>query len=305
MLLYILLVVSSKFADNNQLISHNDAKKQYKKKKFVNIDFIDKKNEIIETQKKITSKRSCLSLKRTKNIKRPIPKVKIVELSEIESFVVFMKTQYHKNNNSVTEENTLNDEEKLNLFNNFLILWEKQKLELKGTLVNWKFYSKDKYSEYKNCYIRNSKWIKNYSEIIKKYFPQIECELEKAPIDEMSKKLITENLKSISRAMTYFEGLFPKYIHYGLHANLLKALYKLIIERFPLLFDYFNITERFINFYEIIINQHIRKVRDSNDLKIILKKMSNNLTKMLFSYKNYIHGAKEILILLGDLETSN
>ncbi|WUR02502.1 uncharacterized protein VNE69_02029 [Vairimorpha necatrix] len=281
MFLFIFFVLGSDIVDNNHFIPRILVFKSQKENEHGIVTKLEQNKVNNKKSEKIIRERDFSSRKSVVSSELSNVKMKNIKLYDLENFVWFMKAKYIEYHNAHKVENNLNDNEKLNLFNNFLILWNSEKVDVDGPSGSYKFQSNKIYNRYKNFCRKNNIWIKYYCEINNKYLPQIKNEIKRSSIQDFSKKIIIDNLELISQAMAYFEKLFPKYLNYRLHANLLKTLYKLIIERFPLLFEYFNIIERFIDLYEMIINQCIKKVDDSIRIKFILKKMSCNITKII------------------------
>ncbi|WUR02506.1 uncharacterized protein VNE69_02033 [Vairimorpha necatrix] len=179
--------------------------------------------------------------------------------------------------------------------------WENEHLDIE--LASDKLKFPDRYIYYKYRYNSNmtGKWLKNYREILYKDLPQVKNEIEISSVEETYKKIIIENIDSISRAMGYFETLYPKGLSYAYHSEILKFRYKLISIRLPCLYEYFSIIKGFLDLYEMIIEHFIKKIANSMALKSILNNMTINVKIILYNYEDYLKDIKYKLILLENL----
>ncbi|WUR02503.1 uncharacterized protein VNE69_02030 [Vairimorpha necatrix] len=230
-------------------------------------------------------------------------KSEIELLFGIFKFVTYMK-RYNIYNNDV-HDNIDYSNRRVKCFYALLHQWESKKIEIERTNKKYRFIDNDICKKYISSYCGNSRWMKNYSKIINEYFPNIKNEIENSKIEKKFKQLILETLDSIKRAMVYFESINPKNLSYYSHGNILKVRYTLLIYRLPYLYDYFDLCGNFINLYEIIIEQYIKKIDNSNNMIKTLFLMSEKIEKIIIHRESFFELIKQKIKWLENLKEIN
>ncbi|WUR04420.1 uncharacterized protein VNE69_08175 [Vairimorpha necatrix] len=166
-----------------------------------------------------------------------------------------------------------------------------------------KKFSDPKYlMKYKKYNKKITTWLGNFSVIINYFLPMIKKELEKSNILDESKTSIIENIDNISRVMSYYDNIKSKNLPYNHDAMVLKLYYTTMLKRFPYLFDCFNLCERFINLYEMIIKYHKKNSNEKSDMIRILYECSQYLSKILRTTDKFLKNVEGILTMFDHLE---
>ncbi|WUR04050.1 uncharacterized protein VNE69_07118 [Vairimorpha necatrix] len=218
------------------------------------------------------------------------------------SFIKLMKNVYLKPVNSTLEKTFHSD---VKNFKDQIDQWKNDKMNVKEPIFKCKFPSQLDYIFYKSNYYVTNQWIRVFKDILNIDLPSIGTKILNSTIHEDSKKSIIESVDQIVEAMDYFYAFAPKHLHYNYHKNSLKHRFQLLITRFPYLFNEFNLCGRLINLYESIIENYIKKVDDSYDMKIALTNMSINLQKMFSNYDRFLNAIRRKLRLLEKLKMIN
>ncbi|WUR04423.1 uncharacterized protein VNE69_08178 [Vairimorpha necatrix] len=222
--------------------------------------------------------------------------------SYITNFLVRTKKKYPKSFNNKTYENITNINSCTKIFNELFDQWEKEKTTMKVSFITYKFKDAKDYKKYRKLNRKTNLWLRNFGKIFKFFLPQIKNELERSSINKNVKISMIENINSIIRVMDYFEQLKPKFVRFSHSTEMLKFYYTTMIDRFPYLFDYFNLAGRFVYLYEMIIELYIKKVNESYDMDKILYNMSFNLEYVLKNSDSLIKDIQAMLTMLELLE---
>ncbi|WUR04419.1 uncharacterized protein VNE69_08174 [Vairimorpha necatrix] len=169
----------------------------------------------------------------------------------------------------------------------------------------YKFNNLERHQKYTYMHKYINIYLLNFSKIVNQYMPIIKNEIEISSIQDVCKNNINGIIKNISYSMSYFDQLKPKYLNYIHHSNTLKCLYTLMYNRFPYLFDYFNLFERYINLYELIIENYVKKVSNSSKMIATLYPMSSNITYIVRNRVNFFKYIQNSIELLGNLQTDD
>ncbi|WUR04415.1 uncharacterized protein VNE69_08170 [Vairimorpha necatrix] len=191
------------------------------------------------------------------------------------------------------------------LFKDLLQKWSDEVFNIRYDHLASHFLDDKAQKKYNRLNNLSNNWLRNFKEILDFYLPQIKIEVMKSSIAEISKSTIFENIKDISDAMRYYDNLKPKNLKYTSKSNLLKIHYKLMIDRFPYLFDYFNLFRKFISLYEMIIPLYSQKVLISLRMIQIFYPMSMNLTYIAKNRENFYTYISCMLEMLEALELPN
>ncbi|WUR04413.1 uncharacterized protein VNE69_08168 [Vairimorpha necatrix] len=224
-------------------------------------------------------------------------------IDDIINFVKLMRTVYLYDNTFTVNENVAEKYDKAEIFNNLFTVWESEYHETSDKKI-------EKFSEQnKKKYRRNGIIISNYSTNFKKinnwFLPTIKIEIQNSTIQAESKRAIIDKIDNISRVMSYFAKLKPLYLRYQYNCNQIKLKHKLCLERFSYLFDYFNLCERFIELYELIIEQYIIVLPHQYKMNRTLFEMSKHLNYVFKKRHCFLTATQEILLLFQDHEASN
>ncbi|WUR04411.1 uncharacterized protein VNE69_08166 [Vairimorpha necatrix] len=227
-------------------------------------------------------------------------------LEKIEVFVDLMKQIYLNTESYTALKNIFNFEERAKIFHDAFQNWKKEKFLCPADVGTYKFPEKNKefikQIETKMCYCKYKKWVNNFNKVLNINLPKINEEIIKSSIEEGSKRLITNNIKYLHEVMSYYRRLQPENLSYEYNTNTLKLYYRLMVSRFPYLFDYFNLCERFITLYELIFENFIKKVDDHYKMICELYLMSMNLIYVLKNRENFLIDIRTNLALIETLE---
>ncbi|WUR02499.1 uncharacterized protein VNE69_02026 [Vairimorpha necatrix] len=264
-----------------------------------------KNNDVNKLVTKYSGRRSLLSRKNStiRPIKNNLKKTYHVEIIELLRFV--NKTKHDVLLEKSTSENNNYYDRRIECFDSLLQQWENEKIEIKVMSKRYEFRDHDIYIKYRHNSIVSNRWIGNYNEILIKYLPMIKNEIEDASIQGSVKRLLLEILESISRAMIYFVKLETKYLNYKYDYKRIVIYYSLLIYRLPYLFDYFDLVGKFIEVYEKIIDQYIKKNLKSNDMMTNFITLSKKITYLTKHRNNYLLRIKNNLTFLKNIKEIN
>ncbi|WUR04422.1 putative SP-containing protein [Vairimorpha necatrix] len=220
----------------------------------------------------------------------------------ISDFLHCMKTDYLKSETCRIKENIPNVYNCTKMFFDLLETWENEKLDSIKIKRNNKFPDNDSYIKYQKISKRMARWFNNFSQIKTIHLPQIIKKLAESSIDTYSKASIIENTNCTIRAMAYFEKLRPKNFSFRRNTDTLNLYYTTMLDRFPYLFDYFNLCGRFVYLYGLLIELYIKKVNESSEMEKILYNMSINLNVVLKYSNNFLKDLQTMLTMLEHLE---
>ncbi|WUR02498.1 uncharacterized protein VNE69_02025 [Vairimorpha necatrix] len=177
--------------------------------------------------------------------------------------------------------------------------WQHEKLIVSRTSEKYKFSKPNLYKKYReNCHITFC-WLQIYRKILSENLPKIKNLLKESSIEKLIKKSMIENIEFIYQAMIYYEKLYPKNLSYAYHSDVLKMRFKLISRRLQYLYDYFNISEKFLELYEMIVEHYAENFESNTTMKIILNSMTKNLTIILCNHEQHIKNLRDKLKLLN------
>ncbi|WUR04418.1 uncharacterized protein VNE69_08173 [Vairimorpha necatrix] len=225
-----------------------------------------------------------------------ISKIELDYLPLLVNFVKTMRTKYIHTKNVLDNDMQVSYNSKLKN-----VLFPKFKIE-KILSFEQQYYNKLSNTHCTKNFNYNSnvlfRWLKDYRKILKEYLPQIKHEVLLSSIREISKRTICENIESIYKIMDYFETLRPKISRFVIRSTFLKLRYKLILDKLPSLFSYYNFCERFINLYELLIKRYIKEVNDPRNMNRRLYLMSLNLSRLMNNKDDFMTALENKLAFL-------
>ncbi|WUR04421.1 uncharacterized protein VNE69_08176 [Vairimorpha necatrix] len=267
-----------------------------KKKEYENEKYQLKSSNVTETINKITNAYSEECKKPSESLKKPTKLGHLLNfLSRIKmTHILTESVELHEDRSYISDQSTI--------FNDLLEKWKSENIMVLEIHKPCKFVDPD----YNKKYIYTHKYINiyqnNFCKILTFYLPQIRNKIECSTIQEISKNLIIDIINTLCCGMSYFEQLRPHKLNYVYHSNTLIHLYKLLVDRFPYLFNCFNICKKFIDLYEMIIQHYIKKVSNSYEVELILYNMSKNLKLLIHRRENFLKNVKEIILILENFK---
>ncbi|WUR04425.1 uncharacterized protein VNE69_08179 [Vairimorpha necatrix] len=211
-----------------------------------------------------------------------------------------MKSKYIKINKTDKGKNK-NEDDRAKEFYNLISKWESENVDMKYTVNAFEFTNTKDYKEYHKINVIANRWLNSFAKISTFFLPRLKNEIEKSSFSENVKKSIIEDIKSLYCVMKYYNKLRPKHIRYKYELSTLIFYYKAMIERYPYLFDDFDLYGRFIDLYERIVNQNL-EIANSNILNRLLYDMSENLSYILYNPNGLIDNLKGLLTTFERLE---
>ncbi|WUR05217.1 uncharacterized protein VNE69_12202 [Vairimorpha necatrix] len=214
-----------------------------------------------------------------------IKKHELNYLQELLGFVYLMETNYLNTKTIKTNEKLLTCYLRFVTFDNLFRIWINEHHQVSINEV--KVFPKDIWKKYRKCCMIINKFSHNIKRLNDVFLPTIKSEVESSSIDTISKSLIIENIDIISSTISYFAKLKPTYLKYNYNTDTMILYHRLSLERFPYLFDYFNLCKRFINLYELIIKRYIIFSSNHCIINQLLYDMSINLTYVFKKDMNF------------------
>ncbi|WUR04615.1 uncharacterized protein VNE69_09167 [Vairimorpha necatrix] len=234
---------------------------------------------------RITDAKSKKSIKKTQKNKLQLLKNYVFNLRQLNSML------------NVAAENIDPYSIRLLRFDELLHEWENEKLATKFDQIEIKL-TEEQYDVFKKNYYYCINWLCNYRLILQNYLPKSKIEIAQSSMGEDYKQLIIASMNSIERAMRYYEKLNPKNITYKYHHKEMIFYGTLLSERFPYLFNHFDLGGRFINMYELIIKQ-FKKIDENDDNMITtLYMMPKKITFLIKHVATYLENTRKKLICL-------
>ncbi|WUR04414.1 uncharacterized protein VNE69_08169 [Vairimorpha necatrix] len=217
-------------------------------------------------------------------------------------FVKYMKKKHLYIKTSKIHTNILECYHKSVTFNNAFAIWQNEHYETFPIKV--KKFSDQDLKKYNKYYKTIRIFENNFRRINDLFLPTIKNEVESSSINTKSKSLFIENLDKISSTMSYFVKLKPKNLKYNINIDTLILYHKLVLERFPYLFDYFELCKRFVNMYELIIEKNEILANECMMIRTLYD-MSKNLTYIFKKKYAFLSATQNILTLLRDHKSAN
>ncbi|WUR02507.1 uncharacterized protein VNE69_02034 [Vairimorpha necatrix] len=227
-------------------------------------------------------------------------KIQSVNMQNISKFMDEMKKYNLKNSDILGNIDYYN--RRIKCFDSLLRQWENENFNIAMTPEKVVFSNTNNHKKFMSDKIIHNRWMRNYNDLLKVYLPLIKNGIKNSSISQISKKTITKKIDSIMRAMSYFENLEPKNLRFDCYSNVVIFRYNLISYRFPYLFDYFDLSGRFVNLYEMIIIHDIDKEFNSINMINILSGISKKIEKLIKTRDEYINSIREMLKYLENLK---